>query len=134
MIVADSDVLIDFLADHEPGASRVAVELERGQLATSVITRFELLSGARSARQDRTLREFLDTLTTLPLDRVAADRAADVRRRLDRQGESIGMADSLIAGIVLVSGGTLLTRNTNHFRRVSELRLAPLSAAESDDQ
>ncbi len=36
------------------------------------------------------------------------------------------MADSLIAGIVLTTGATLLTRNRRHFERVPDLRLATL--------
>jgi predicted nucleic acid-binding protein len=126
MIVADTDVLIDFLADHDPGASRVAAELERGHLATTVITRFELLSGARTNKQERTLRDFLDTLPALALSQAAADRAATVKRLLERQGRPIGMADSLIAGIVLAAAGTLLTRNVHHFRRVPDLILGDL--------
>jgi predicted nucleic acid-binding protein len=51
MMVADTDVLIDFLAGHEPGAGRVALELEHEELATTVISRFELLAGVRHARQ-----------------------------------------------------------------------------------
>jgi len=34
------------------------------------------------------------------------------------------MTDSLIAGIVLHSGGRLLTRNVRHFERVEGLTLA----------
>jgi predicted nucleic acid-binding protein len=126
MIVADTDVLIDFLADQEPGASRVAQELARGRLATTVISRFELLSGARSAKQEKTLRAFLDTLTALPLTETAADSAAAVRRALEQRGQNIGMADSLIAGIVLTEAGALLTRNVGHFNRVPDLTLVRL--------
>ena len=46
MMVADSDVLIDFLEGRAPAANRIALELDRGQLRTTVITRFELLAGA----------------------------------------------------------------------------------------
>jgi predicted nucleic acid-binding protein len=34
------------------------------------------------------------------------------------------MADSLIAGIVISNGGTLLTRNRRHFERIPDIRLA----------
>ncbi|HET7294540.1 MAG TPA: type II toxin-antitoxin system VapC family toxin [Vicinamibacteria bacterium] len=126
MIVADSDVLIDFLAGREPAASRVAVELESRTFGTTVVTRFELLAGARDQTTDGLLRRLLDPLTTLPLDRAGADRAAAVRRTLDRRGQTIGMADSLIAGIVLEHDGILLTRNRKHFERVEGLKLATL--------
>jgi predicted nucleic acid-binding protein len=47
-----------------------------------------------------------------------------VRRELEARGEPIGMGDSLIAGIVLLHGGTLLTGNRRHFEHVAGLRLA----------
>jgi len=124
MTVADTDVLIDFLAGSEPAAGWVAAELERGSLLTTVITRFELLSGARHSRQENSICQLLAAVAALELGDEAADQAAEVRRRLDRSGASIGMADSLIAGIVLVHSGVLLTRNCRHFERVPELRLA----------
>ncbi len=54
------------------------------------------------------------------------DTAAEVRRALEKAGEEIGMADSLIAGTVLRHGGALLTRNLRHFSRVDGLGLAKL--------
>jgi predicted nucleic acid-binding protein len=47
MIVADSDVLIDFLEGRQPGAQAVAAALAAGQLQVTAISCFELLSGAR---------------------------------------------------------------------------------------
>jgi len=126
LIVADTDVLIDFLVGRGPVADRISHEYERGGLATTVITRFELLSGARGARQETSIRELLDGLTILVLDRDAADVAATVRRRLEELGSGIGMGDSLIAGIVLLHGGILLTRNRRHFERVEGLHLGTL--------
>lgn len=128
MIVADTDVLIDFLSGYNPGADRIALELERGELATTVVNRFELLSGVRNARQARAVRELLDALTTLPLDSEAADEAAAIRRGLERAGTPIGMGDSLVAGIVRARRGLLLTRNRRHFDMVDGLRLSLLSA------
>jgi len=128
MIVADTDVLIDFLAGRDPGAERIRAELDRGLLRTTAVTRFELLSGARNTSQEAAIRHLLAAIPTLSLDQQAADRAAQIERSLQRTGEAIGMADSLIAGIVLSQGATLLTRNRRPFARVSGLRLADLSA------
>lgn len=123
MIVADTDVLIDFLAGVEPLASRVGDEIESG-LATTAVSRFELRAGVRGARQERAVSGLLDGLMTLPLDAISADRAAAVRLALEKEGRGIGMADSLIAGIALAHGATLLTRNRRHFERVEGLTLA----------
>lgn len=126
MIVADTDVLIDFLSGQEPAAAVVAEHVAAGRLSTTVISRFELLAGVRSGHQERLLRRLLDALPVLALDREAADRAAAVRRGLEAHGNPIGMADSLIAGIVLALGADLLTRNRRHFERVPGLRLGRL--------
>lgn len=124
MKIADTGVLIDYLSGAEPGASRVEQAIENGALHTTAITRFELLSGARTARTEAGIRDLLDLISTVPFDEHCADRAALVRRSLEKSGASIGMADSLIAGIVLVHNAILLTRNLKHFERVTGLRLA----------
>jgi predicted nucleic acid-binding protein len=92
-------------------ANRIALELDRGQLRTTVITRFELLAGAKTARQLKHVGDLLAALPCLPLDEPAADAAAEIRRTLERDGVGIGMGDSLIAGIVVAHHGILLTRN-----------------------
>ncbi|HPC84580.1 MAG TPA: type II toxin-antitoxin system VapC family toxin [Thermoanaerobaculaceae bacterium] len=123
-IVADTDVLIDFLRGHEPMAGRIALELERGWIATTAVTRFELKAGARGGAQQALVDTLLAALPVMPLDGEAADRAAEVRRHLEQQGAPIGMADSLIAGIVIRHGRVLLTRNRRHFERVPGLALS----------
>lgn len=124
MTIADTDVLIDFLKGLGEAAGIVAAELQRGTLQTTVVTRFELLAGARTPRQLETLEQLLGAVPALSLDPAAANRAARVRRTLESRGEPIGMGDSLIAGIVLQHGGTLLTRNRRHFERVEGLRVS----------
>ncbi len=126
MIVADTDVLIDFLQGRNPAADRIKLELEDSHLAVTAIGRFELLAGTRSTRVEQVVRQLLDAIPCLPLDVVSADRAAAVRRELQQQGAGIGMADSLVAGIVLASGSMLLTRNLRHFERVPGLKLGTL--------
>ena len=126
MTIADTDVLIDFLAGAEPAAARVEDLLRRASLHTTVISRFELLAGVRSSRQEARIRTLLAAVPALSLEGASADQAAELRRTLDRSGQSIGMADSLIAGIVLVHDGSLMTRNRRHFDRVPGLRVADL--------
>ena len=131
-MVADTDVLIDFLEGRSPAAGRIALELDRGQLRTTVVTRFELLAGARTPRQLKLVGELLAALPCLPLDEPGADAAAEIRRALERDGVGIGMADSLIAGIVVAHKSVLLTRNRRHFERVPGLVLGGMGPAGSD--
>ena len=134
VIVADTDVLIDFLMGSDSGARAVGIELRTGNLHTTAINRFEVLSGARTKKQLLAITTLLSALKTLPLDEAAADQAAGIRRALESKGASIGMADSLIAGITVFHGGHLLTRNRRHFERISGLTLVDLKPSSSQDR
>jgi tRNA(fMet)-specific endonuclease VapC len=132
MIVADTDVLVDYLRGASPGAERVAFELATGRFATTCVTAFELLAGGRTSRQSKAVDDLLDALDILPLDMPSVRAAASVRRLLDAEGRGIGMADSLIAGICIASRAMLLTRNRQHFERVEGLALATLSLSDRE--
>jgi tRNA(fMet)-specific endonuclease VapC len=124
MIVADSDVLIDFLRGREPMSGRIESELRRG-IATTAISAFELWAGSSgSTRKARAIEDLLDSLHILPLDAEDAHEAAEIKRDLERKGKPIGMADCLIAGVCIRHKATLLTRNREHFSRVGRLMLA----------
>ncbi len=123
MTIADTDVLIDYLAGR--GAAEVVERLIRsGALKTTVITRFELLSGGKNARQRTRLRQLLAAIAVARTRRCRRGRGQRSSRSLEESGNPIGMADSLIAGIVTSNDGTLLTRNRRHFERVPGLKLA----------
>jgi len=127
MIIADTDVLIDFLRGRGPGAKRVALELGTRSFATTAITAFELRSGARTANQRRTIDALLDAMTILPFGSEDAQIAASLRQRLEEEGQAIGMADYMIAAVCVANDGILLTRNRKHFERVHELKVSPLA-------
>jgi tRNA(fMet)-specific endonuclease VapC len=124
MTVADSDVLIDFLNGREPACSRVRSELSTGRLATTSINAFEIVSGALAKRDQKKVHTLLDAMTILSVDGRAAELGARVRRDLEASGKGIGNADYLIAGVCLVHGAVLLTRNLDHFRRVPDLQIS----------
>jgi predicted nucleic acid-binding protein len=126
MIVADSDVLIDGLRGRKPMVDRVALELKQAALATTVVNCFEILSGAKDEPERKKVEKLLAALVILPVDEAAARRAAEVRRHLESRGLGIGMAEYLIAGVCLERDCVLLTRNREHFERVSGLALGRL--------
>jgi tRNA(fMet)-specific endonuclease VapC len=122
MFIADTDVLIDFLRGVGE-AERIVIELSTGRLCTTAITAFELWAGSKSPQQVAAVESLLAAVTVLPLDGSSARRAGEVRRDLERGGRTIGMADSLIAGIALNHEAILITRNRKHYDRVPGLKL-----------
>ncbi len=126
MIVADTDVLVDALRGRG-AAQRIRVELATGRLATTVVSVFELLSGARTDAERERVENLVGAIAKLPIDEASAREAADIARELSARGAPIGPADSLIAGVCRARGATLLTRNRAHFERVPGLKLGSLT-------
>lgn len=125
LVVADTDVVIDFLRGGEPGASALRGPLSEDRLRFTAVTAFELRVGTDFLDRRRDIVSLLAG-RTLPLDALAAIRGGEVYARLRQAGEEIGIKDSLQAGICLRYELELLTRNIAHFRRVLGLRLAPV--------
>jgi tRNA(fMet)-specific endonuclease VapC len=126
LILADTDVLIDYLSGVSPVREQLSRYIASDRLWTTAISCFELLSGAAEGRRGDAIRRLVDSLSVLSLDRDAAQRAAEVRRHLDEQGQSIGVANSLIAGIALVHDLPIFSRNQKHFARVPDLELVDI--------
>ena len=130
MILADTDILVDFLQGTEPGATRVQVELEHGNLITTSINRFELLSSAKSARQVRMIRQLLDALPCVAIDQATADGAAELHRTLAQSDTVVSINVCLIATVATANKALLLTRQPEVFRRIPNLAFAAFAVDE----
>jgi predicted nucleic acid-binding protein len=88
------------------------------------VSAFELWVGVKSPQEKAAVGTLLSALSIIPLDAAAADTAGEVFRTLEAKGITIGMADSLIAGICLNRDSILITRNKKHFSRVADLKIS----------
>jgi tRNA(fMet)-specific endonuclease VapC len=127
-ILADTDVLIDFLAGTQPITDQITLYIDADQLQTSAITVFELLCGNSKGKKADALEKLIGALPLVPVDANAARMAAAERKRLAREGYSMSMADSLIAGVALSRGMPLFTRNRKHFDQVEGLKLVSVKS------
>ncbi len=126
MFALDANALIHALK----GKGRVRRTLEEtrpSDLAVPAVVAYELevgtLRSGNPEQRRQELRRLLFVLTILPLDLLAAEQAASVRFALEKTGATIGPLETLIAGIALAHGATLVTHNTEEFSRIPGLRL-----------
>jgi predicted nucleic acid-binding protein len=111
-LVFDSDVLIDYLRDHES-----ATEFLEGcsqPLALTAISVAELYVGVRDGEERSRLDDFIAAFETLPVDAPIAVQAGLWRRHYGRS-HGTGLADALIAASVSAAQATLVTLNRKHF-------------------
>ena len=84
---------------------------------------YELRYGAESSsdatREHAKLDVFLAPFSSLPFDDACAATCAEIRRALERKGETIGPHDMQIAAIALRHDLTLMTHNSREFSRIS---------------
>jgi predicted nucleic acid-binding protein len=123
----DTDLLVAILRGKEEARDPVGALDEIGREATTSVNAFEIVYGAqRSARRSENLTEalrLLGRLHVIPFDFPSAQRAGEIAAKLAAVGEGIDYRDSMIAGIALENGITLVTRNEKHFSRIKGLKL-----------
>ena len=123
----DTNSCIEFLRHSESSVKQKLMQVSWGDVTLCSVVKAELYYGAqKSAQAERNLRimrEFLASLESLPFDDAAAEFYGQIRIALEKHGKPIGPHDLLIASIALAHGVTLITHNTDEFKRVSNLIL-----------
>lgn len=95
-----------------------------GTINFSIITYYEILSGLKHRNATRKLETFLEFAaqnTVLPFTQKAATHAAEQYAILCQRGTPLDDIDLLIAGIALANDLVMVTHNTDHFQRITEL-------------
>jgi len=124
--LVDTNILGHFARrSSESLLARMAVALEKKEVAMSVISRAETLFGLSRLdlhdKRRRTIKLILEEFPALDWTAEAADRCGELAAYLEQKGKSIGQMDTMIAVHALVTGLALVTHNTRHFERVPNL-------------
>ena len=126
----DTSTCVALIRDQPPLARARAEEaIGRGEtlLVSSIVLQELGYGAAKSKRIDENTAELGSFLAgyveTCRFDETDARRAGEIRAALEREGETIGAYDTLIAGQCLSRSFTLVTGNVSEFRRVKGLRL-----------
>ena len=106
------------LGDHMPADE---------ELSLSAVSVAELTHGAwRSAHREDNLARLevlLAAVIVLPFDEASARRFGNLKAELETRGEPLDDLDLEIASIALENNLTLVTNNTDHFKRIKGLEL-----------
>ena len=95
-----------------------------GQFTISAVTVVEVVKGLHKLARPQRLQAFLDAIAgdeVLPLDRLGAQIAGRIYADLERNGQTIGRADPLIAATAIHHSLVLVTGNTAHCERIQAL-------------
>lgn len=121
----DANAVIALLNDRTSKIAQRARRQRPSDIAISAIVAHELFYGAFKSRRATQNAALIDALqfAVLEFDKEDARQAGEVRAALAARGTPIGPYDVLIAGQAVARDMTLVTHNTQEFRRVPGLKL-----------
>ncbi len=119
----DTNVIIEFIGGILPkDRAQVAFDAIENDFNISVINRIEIL-GHPAANED--LSDFLDFAHQYELTPAIAEKTIELRK-----ANKIKLPDAVIAATALLNSLTLITRDTNDFRKIKGLKvIAPYKQA-----
>ena len=123
----DTNVCIDYLRGRAVEVRKRMESILPGDVVLCSIVKAELFHGAmKSANPPMALanqQPFISQFASLPFNDSAAEQYGRLRAALEKQGALIGPYDLLIVSIALANNVTLVTHNTDEFKRVPGLQM-----------
>ena len=126
IVLLDTTVLVDVLRARKSRRSLLAEVVAVGHLlATAAINLAEVYAGLQPGEEGRT-EAFLSSLDLYPMTGAIARRAGSLKSAWARKGQTIALADMIVAATVLEHGLALMTDNRKDFP-LPELNVYPLT-------
>ena len=124
--ILDTDTCIYWLKGNE-NIERSVIKHGLGNIFITVITECELFYGAyKSMKKDKNLavvEELKTRIKTLHTVSGIPSLYGTIKAELESRGQTLDDADLLIASIALLNNATLVTNNSEHFKRINELKI-----------
>ena len=115
IVLLDTTVLIDVLRARLNRRHLLAELVENGHtLSTTAINIGEVYAGMRQGEETET-EAFLSSLDCYPLTAMVARRAGSLKSSWAQKGQTLSLADMIVAATALEHGLTLMTDNRKDF-------------------
>ncbi len=120
----DTNIISDLIRNPRGKAAERIASAGEDAICTSIVVAAELRYGCAKSGSKRLLKAVegvLGEITVLPFELPADAEYGRIRSELEAAGESIGGNDLLIAAHARATSTTVVTANTDEFRRVRGL-------------
>ena len=120
----DTNIVSYYLKGDESLKERISNNID--SLAISIISYYEIASGLQSINANKRItgfEKFCELIDVVNLDRASILASCQIYSNLKKSGNLIDDIDILIAGIALSNNLVVVTDNTEHFKRISGLKV-----------
>jgi tRNA(fMet)-specific endonuclease VapC len=122
----DTNIISDLIKNPQGKASKRVTKVGEKNICTSIIVAAELRYGCAKSDSKRLLKaveDLLGEIDVLPLDVPADTEYGVLRAELEAAGKPIGGNDLLIAAHARATSTTIVTANTDEFKRIPGLKV-----------
>ena len=122
----DTNVISDLIRNPQGKAAKRIAAAGENNICTSIIVAAELRYGCTKSGSKRLLKaveDLLGEIDVLPFDSPGDAEYGAIRSDLEAAGRPIGGNDLLIAAHARATGATVVTGNTQEFKRVRGLKV-----------
>ena len=122
----DTNIIFDLVKNPQGKAAQRIAKVGEDNICTSIIVAAELRYGCAKSGSKRLLKaveDILGEIAVLPFDVPADAEYGGIRSELEAAGKPIGSNDLLIAAHAYATGTTIVTANTDEFKRVRGLNV-----------
>ncbi len=120
----DTNIISDLIRNPQGNAAKKIAKVGDENICTSIIVAAELRYGCAksgSARLIKAVEDLLGEIDVLSFEAPADAEYGGIRAELEAAGKLIGSNDLLIAAHARASGATMVTANTQEFKRIRGL-------------
>jgi tRNA(fMet)-specific endonuclease VapC len=122
----DTNIISDLIRNPQGKAAKRIAKVGEDNICTSIIVAAELRYGCAKSGSTRWLKaveDLLGEIDVLPFDVPADTEYGGIRAELEAAGKLIGGNDLLIAAHACATGATIVTANTDEFKRIRGLNV-----------
>jgi tRNA(fMet)-specific endonuclease VapC len=122
----DTNIISDLIRNPQGRAAKRIAKAGDDNICTSIIVASELRYGCAKSGSERLLKaveDLLGEIDVLPFDVPADSKYGGIRAELEAAGKPIGGNDLLIAAHAYSTGATIVTANTDEFKRIRGLNV-----------
>ena len=122
----DTNIISDLVKNPQGKAAQRIAKVGEDNVYTSIIVAAELRYGCAKSGSKRLLKaveDILGEIAVLPFDVPADAEYGGIRSELEAAGKPIGSNDLLIAAHAYATGATIVTANTDEFKRIRGLKV-----------
>jgi tRNA(fMet)-specific endonuclease VapC len=120
----DTNIISDLIKNPQGRAAKRIARVGEDNICTSIIVAAELRYGCAKSGSKRLLKavdDLLGEIHVLPFEVPADAEYGGIRSGLETAGKPIGGNDLLIAAHAYATGATIVTANTDEFKRIRGL-------------